>query len=148
MNRREFANWLGVGALASSLPIAIAACQGDTADAPTDAPADTAATVEGDGFAAIGTVADLDAAGFLANVRFQGSRVLVIRDPANADAVIAFNAVCPHAACTVEWGEETLVCPCHDSFFNFDGTVASGPAAEPLAQFEAKIEGDQVLVKV
>ncbi|WP_204139684.1 ubiquinol-cytochrome c reductase iron-sulfur subunit [Halomicronema sp. CCY15110] len=148
MNRREFANWLGVGALASSLPIAIAACQGDTADAPTDAPADSEATVRADGFAVIGTVADLDAAGFLANVRFQGARVIVIRDPATADAVIAFNAVCPHAACTVEWGEGELVCPCHDSFFNLDGTVASGPSAEPLAQFESKIEGDQILVKV
>jgi cytochrome b6-f complex iron-sulfur subunit len=148
VNRRDFANWLGVGAVASSLPITIAACQGDTADAPTDAPADSEATVRADGFAAIGTVADLDAAGFLANVRFQGARVMVIRDPANADTVIAFNAVCPHAACTVEWGEETLVCPCHDSVFNLDGTVASGPSTEPLAQFESKIEGDQILVKV
>lgn len=158
MNRREFVNLMGVGALATSLPVAIAACQSDTtADAPADAPAadapaeETGAADAGaaeDGFEAIGTVAELDEAGALASNNFQGTQVVVTRDPANPDMVIAVNSLCTHQGCTVDWDGGAFACPCHGSSFNPDGTVASGPANEPLPVYEAKIEGDQVLVKV
>lgn len=158
MNRREFVNLMGVGALATSLPVAIAACQSDTtADAPADAPAADApaeetvaadAAVTEDGFEAIGTVAELDEAGALASNNFQGTQVVVTRDPANPDMVIAVNSLCTHQGCTVDWDGGAFACPCHGSSFNPDGTVASGPANEPLPVYEAKIEGDQVLVKV
>ena len=146
MNRREFMNWVSVGTLAASLPVALAACQSETSIDPTSSSSDS--LPREDGFATIGTVAELEEAGYLANIKFQGSRVIVTRDPANADMLIAVNSVCTHAACTVEWNEKTFDCPCHGSVFNLDGTVASGPASEPLGIFEAKIEGDQVLVKV
>jgi len=148
MNRREFMNWMGLGALATSLPVAIAACQSDTADAPADAPATADSTATADGFEAIGTVAELDEAGALASKNFQGTQVVVTRDPANPDAVIAVNSLCTHQGCTVDWDGGAFACPCHGSSFNPDGTVASGPAGEPLPVYEAKIEGDQVLVKV
>ena len=161
MNRREFVNLMGVGALATSLPLAIAACQSDTtAEAPaeetTEAPAEETATetaeadgaASEDGFAAIGTVAELDEAGSLSSNNFQGTQVAVTRDPANPDTVIAVNSLCTHQGCTVDWDGGAFACPCHGSSFNPDGTVASGPANEPLPVYEAKIEGDQVLVKV
>jgi cytochrome b6-f complex iron-sulfur subunit len=151
MNRREFVNWMGVGALATSLPVAIAACQSDTGSTTTDAPADdvsTDATPREDGFAAIGTVAELDAAGSLTSSNFQGTQVVVTRDPANPDALIAVDSLCTHQGCTVDWDGGVFACPCHGSSFNPDGTVATGPATEALAAYEAKVEGDQVLVKV
>ncbi|MEO1094147.1 MAG: ubiquinol-cytochrome c reductase iron-sulfur subunit [Cyanobacteria bacterium J06638_28] len=151
MKRRDFINWVGLGVLAGSLPVAIAACQSeDTASTPTP---DSAATPEvdstprDDGFATIGTVTELDGQGFLASKTFQGEQVIVVR---NAGDVIALNSLCTHQGCSVDWDgdAEALACPCHGSKFSPDGTVTEGPAASPLGVFEAKIEEDWVLVKV
>ncbi|MBE7384311.1 MAG: ubiquinol-cytochrome c reductase iron-sulfur subunit [Leptolyngbya sp. SIO1E4] len=155
MKRREFINWVGLGALASSLPVAIAACRSsDTASAPDGAPAESETEVDStrreDGFAAVGTVAALDEAGFISDKSFQGSQVVVIRNPADEAAVLAVDSLCTHQGCSVEWdsGASTFACPCHGSTFNSDGSVAQGPATAPLGIFEAKIEADLVLVKV
>jgi cytochrome b6-f complex iron-sulfur subunit len=156
MNRRDFVNWMGVGALATSLPLALAAC-GGTAEAPVDDAADDTATSDAapadaapaeDGFEAIGTVAELDEAGALASSNFQGTQVVVTRSPDNPDTLIAVDSLCTHQGCTVDWDGSAFACPCHASVFSTDGTVASGPASSPLPVYEAKIEGDQVLVKV
>ena len=158
MNRREFVSWVGMGALATSLPVAIAACQSETAstseesEAPeettSDAGADTGSEASADGFAELGTVSELEESGSLSSKNFQGEQVVVIQDPNNADALIAVNSLCTHQGCSVAWEGGVFACPCHGSSFNPDGTVASGPASEPLATYEAKVEGDQVLVKV
>ena len=156
MNRREFGNLFGLGMIATSLPVAIAACtpkdtaSDTTAEAP-DAEAAPAVKIDStpreDGFAALGTVADLDADGYLGKKGFIAGPVIVIRDPANADGLIALNSMCTHQGCGVEWKDEAFACPCHGSKFNIDGTVANGPATEPLAPYEAIIDGDLVLVK-
>ena len=67
----------------------------------------------------------------------------------NPEQIFAVNPLCPHAGCTVTWkGEQNYFsCPCHDSTFAPDGKVLSGIAKEPLPQYEAKIEGDLILVK-
>ncbi len=174
MKRREFVNFVGLGCLATSLPVAIAACTPTDSATATDAATDTAtdaaeptpsepapvagatadATAESvdssareDGFAALGTVADLDAEGFLASETFVAGPVIVVRDPANADSVVALNSTCTHSGCIVEWKNTEFVCPCHASKFTADGEVTSGPANKPLSSYEAKIEGDLVLVK-
>lgn len=159
MNRRNFLSWVGVGALATSLPVVIAACQAqdDAATDPTDPTATNPTTASGDapepidtapradGFSPISRVAELDAAGFLANKALSAT---VIRDPANPDAVIAVNSLCTHEGCEVEWdGESAFVCPCHDSKFAADGRVTAGIAKTPLPVLEAKIEEDLVFVK-
>ena len=151
MKRREFSNLFGLGLLATSLPVAIAACKPapeTTSEAPADAPAATIdETPRDDGFAALGTVADLDSNGYLAKTGFIAGPVIVIRDPANADSVIALNSMCTHQGCSVEWQDNAFACPCHGSKFNTDGSVADGPATEPLAPYEAIIDGDLVLVQ-
>ncbi|MDB9527307.1 Rieske (2Fe-2S) protein [Oscillatoria sp. CS-180] len=156
MNRREFMNWIGTGTLAASLPAAIAACQPDTASVPTDGPAEDTpeaavevdSTPRPDGFAAIGTVAELDQAGSVSDKSFQGQQVLVVRDPVDSSALIAVNSLCTHQGCSVDWAAGSFACPCHGSSFNPDGTVASGPATDALGTFEAKVEDDLVLVKI
>lgn len=139
MKRREFTNWLVL--LAGSLPVAIAACQSD--------PSSSAGSEDGE-FVAIGTVAELDAEGALANSNLQGNNLAVIRDPNAPESVIAVSAVCTHSGCTVPWDADQglFACPCHGGRFNPDGTVAGGPPPRPLTTFEAKIDGDQVLVRV
>jgi thiosulfate dehydrogenase [quinone] large subunit len=52
-----------------------------------------------------------------------------------AGKFVAFDAVCPHAGCTVEYDKSAavLVCPCHGSQFNAStGAVEVGPAATGL----------------
>jgi cytochrome b6-f complex iron-sulfur subunit len=164
MKRREFVNFVGLGCIATSLPVAIAACTPsdpaeDTAETPAvEVPAAEVPTAEmpaaadsssarADGFAAVGSVADLAAAGFLTSTTIAAAPVIVVRDPANTASVIAVDSTCTHRGCPVAWAASEFVCNCHGSKFSADGAVTNGPAANPLATYEAKIEGDQVLVK-
>lgn len=158
MNRRDLMGWVGVGAIASWLPMALAACtpqSNDTSepDEPaTETPPPEAATPDpaasSGEFAPVGTVADLDANGSLVDKAFAAGPVIVIRDPETAEAVIALDPRCPHQGCAVEWQPDAaeFVCPCHRSKFGPDGSVTNGPATTNLPSYSAKIEGDQVLV--
>ncbi len=150
MKRREFVNFVGLGFLATSLPVAIAACtpKETASDTPTEGtatPANEASRT--DGFVAVGTVADLDAKGFVTKKGLAAGAVIVVRDPANTDSVIALNATCTHQGCTVDWQEKEFSCACHGSKFATDGTATVGPAVRPLDAYDAMIEGDTVLVK-
>jgi cytochrome b6-f complex iron-sulfur subunit len=144
MKRREFISWMGIGSIASSLPVAIAACSQKKTE--SNLPA---SSLRADGFQPVGTVAELDKTGQILNKKLSKSPVLVIREPANANQLIAVNPTCTHAGCTVTWeaGEKAFVCPCHDSQFASDGQVRQGPAAKPLAKYAVKLEGNDILVK-
>jgi cytochrome b6-f complex iron-sulfur subunit len=153
MKRRDFLSWVGVGTLATSLPVVLAACNAN--EQATDTPADSAAaekvdsTPRDDGFAAVGTVETLDEKGFISDKAFFAGSVMVIRNPDDPAAVIAVNSMCPHQGCGVEWKpeESQFQCPCHGSAFEPDGSLVSGPATKDLGKFEVKVEEDLVLVK-
>ncbi|MGF1512875.1 MAG: ubiquinol-cytochrome c reductase iron-sulfur subunit [Elainellaceae cyanobacterium] len=156
MKRREFVNWIGFGLLASSLPVAIAACKSDTASSGTassDTPsaaggtasAELESTPDAAGFSAIGTVSELEE-GSISSQNFQGEQVAVVQG--SSGGVMAVNTLCTHQGCTVDWDGEAFACPCHGSKFAPDGSVTEGPASEPLPTYEAKIDGDRVLIKV
>lgn len=152
MKRRELMNFVGLGFIAASLPVAIAACTPTAQDASATDSGAASGTASGaaanaDGFTVLGTVADLDAQGSLSSADIAGEPVVAIRDLANADSVVAFNAKCTHAGCAVAWANSEFACPCHGSKFSATGEATNGPATEPLATYEAKIEGDKVLVK-
>ncbi|MFK8183826.1 MAG: ubiquinol-cytochrome c reductase iron-sulfur subunit [Phormidesmis sp.] len=155
MKRREFMNFVGLGFVATSLPVALAACTpSETAADPeaepaADAPAaeEVDSSIREDGFAALGTVAELDSAGFLASKSFVAGSVIVIRDPANPEGIVALDSMCPHQGCHVAWADTEFACPCHGSKFSADGEVTSGPAEKALSPYEAKIEEDLVLIK-
>jgi cytochrome b6-f complex iron-sulfur subunit len=144
MNRREFLMWVGVGGVASSLPIAIAACS------PQDTKSESPATPKRlDGFQSIGTVTELNQKGQILKKEFASGALLVVSDPANPKTFSAVNPTCTHKGCTLEWkaNQKTFVCPCHAATFSPDGKVLKGPAEKPLPTYEVKIEGDSVLVK-
>ncbi|OKH21600.1 cytochrome B6 [Hydrococcus rivularis NIES-593] len=144
MDRREFLGWVGVGAIASSLPVAIAACSRQNAK--TDSSSDSA---RADGFAPVGTITDLDRQGQILNKEFDRGSILVIRNPSDPKNVNAVNPTCTHAGCTVSWDsdQKLFACPCHGSQFAPDGKVVQGPAEEPLTAYEAKLEGNIILAK-
>ena len=57
---------------------------------------------------------------------------VVITQP-TAGEFKGFSSTCTHKGCAVnKVADGTIDCPCHGSKFNLDGTVAKGPATEPL----------------
>lgn len=115
MKRRDFLFWVGVGGLATSLPAAIAAYLPSPAaslpsqpqteeDAEPVGNSHGVATVAAGQFVSVGTVAELNAKGFLK--RDRPTKLIVIRDPNNPSGVLALTSVCNHLKCTVE-----LICP-------------------------------------
>jgi thiosulfate dehydrogenase [quinone] large subunit len=57
----------------------------------------------------------------------------------------AFDAICPHAGCTVGYSSaaRVIVCPCHGSQFNStSGAVEVGPAPHGLARISVSEGGD------
>jgi thiosulfate dehydrogenase [quinone] large subunit len=105
-----------------------------TTTAPAKEPAGTA----------IGAAADVPVGGA---ARFtdpsSGDPALVLQ-PAHG-TFNAFDAVCPHAGCTVGYSSAArlLVCPCHGSQFNpTTGAVEVGPAPHGLARIAVAEGGD------
>ena len=71
---------------------------------------------------------------------------VVVTQP-SAGVFKGFSAKCTHKGCTVDKvADGTIDCPCHGSKFNLDGTVAKGPAQEPLAPQAVTVEGDSIIL--
>jgi thiosulfate dehydrogenase [quinone] large subunit len=66
-----------------------------------------------------------------------GDPSLVIQQ--TADDFVAFDAICPHAGCTVAYqaSAKVIACPCHGSEFNpATGAVVNGPATSGLTRIK------------
>jgi cytochrome b6-f complex iron-sulfur subunit len=72
---------------------------------------------------------------------FGGKPCLVIRTPGGD--VRAFNAVCTHLQCTVEyrWAEKDIFCNCHNGVYDLNGRNISGPPPRPLEQYQVDLRG-------
>ena len=139
MNRRNFLNWVGVGTITSSLPVAIAACSSKET---------TQNTPKSQEWQNIGTSNELNTNGKLLAKNTPVGEVLVVKTSL-ANNLVAVNPSCTHAGCTVEWKNDTnkFVCPCHGSEFGVDGKVIAAPATTPLKTYAVKIDGDTILVQ-
>ena len=149
MERRKFLGWVSVGMLASSLPVAIAACSsngGTPSDSTpiSDASPKIDSTPDAEGFVAVGTNQELEDKGYIYEKQLG---VIVV---SNSGQLAALNPKCTHKGCDVDWKGDSgeLVCPCHGSKFGVDGGVIAGPAAAPLSVYEFKQDGDLIKVKL
>jgi Rieske Fe-S protein len=139
-----------VGAGLGVIATALAACStygkkpeasGNTATATTSgAPPATGATGSPGAANAIATTAEVPV----------GSGVIVgevvVTQPSAGDFK-GFSAICTHKGCTVdEVADGTINCPCHGSKFNLDGSVANGPATEPLEPKAVTVQGDSIVL--
>ena len=64
--------------------------------------------------------------------------------------VIAFNTVCPHLGCFVDYRPEQqdYFCPCHDSNFALDGSLKKGVSPRDMDTLKVEIrKGHEVWVK-
>lgn len=146
MDRRTFLSWVGMGWVASSLPVALAACTANNSSTTTSSPIGTspASQPRSDGFIKVGTVAELDAGAIVLSESAIGP-VAVVR---NQGVLAAVNPTCTHKGCTVAWQSGEYVCPCHQAKFSSTGVVVGQvPTRIPLKTYQAKIEGSDVLVK-
>ncbi len=144
MDRRAFLTWVGVGWVASSLPIALAACSAKTTQSSQPTQPESSGSAE---YQAVGSVAVLNKNGQLLNEKSPVGPVLIVRVSANN--LLAVNPTCTHAGCTVAWlaEQKKFHCPCHGTEYSSDDKVIKGPARKPLKTYAVKIENDSVLVK-
>ena len=67
------------------------------------------------------------------------------------DVIQAFNVVCPHLGCAIEYRDEEkdYFCPCHNSAFALaDGAQEKdSPSARPLDSLDTKVQDGNVWVK-
>jgi thiosulfate dehydrogenase [quinone] large subunit len=118
---------------------------GATAAPPTKAPA----TIP-PGAVAVATVATVTSKGSAAFlVPYDAPAPLPAGDPGvivqlKDGSFVAFDAVCTHAGCTVEWDrrDHLLFCPCHGAVFDaeHDAAVLDGPAPLPLTPLPIVID--------
>ncbi|MBC8870260.1 MAG: ubiquinol-cytochrome c reductase iron-sulfur subunit [Planctomycetes bacterium] len=73
---------------------------------------------------------------------FGGKPCLVIRTP--DDEIKAFNAICTHVDCTVEYRAEDgdIFCNCHNGVYDLNGRNVSGPPPRPLEVYKVTLRGE------
>lgn len=125
-SRRSF---LSAAALAAVAVPTVVACGRKTADVPNP-----------------GTViAQLDAVpdgGTVVVLTVNGDPVVLTRD---GESVSAYSGICPHQGCSVRKEPEYILCPCHNSKFDWDGSLISGIANAPLAPIAVTIEDGEII---
>jgi Rieske Fe-S protein len=90
----------------------------------------------------------LEKVGGSAILKLGGTEVLLIRE--TDTRVRALDPICTHAACYVAYnaGSGKVECGCHKSGFDLEGRVLYGPAPAPLKRFDARLDGDRIVVEV
>lgn len=90
--------------------------------------------------------------------QFASSRSLAFSDPTTGDPAVlvklsssafaAFDAICTHAGCTVQYDDPSglLICPCHGAEFDpkAHAAVVAGPTQTPLAELPIAISNGTV----
>jgi cytochrome b6-f complex iron-sulfur subunit len=78
--------------------------------------------------------------------KFGSKPGLLIRTPEGE--LQAFNAVCTHLDCTVQYKADTsqIWCACHNGTYDLQGNVVSGPPPRPLERLVANQRGEDVVV--
>jgi Rieske Fe-S protein len=78
--------------------------------------------------------------------KFGNQPGLIVKTPAGE--LRAFSARCTHLDCTVQYrsDEGDIYCACHGGRFDLNGRNIAGPPPEPLAPYDVRVRGDQIVV--
>jgi Rieske Fe-S protein len=63
-------------------------------------------------------------------------------------AILALKGVCSHMECNVDYkpAEKKFYCPCHQGWFDENGTNIKGPPPKPLEIFVITEEGEKLII--
>ncbi len=78
--------------------------------------------------------------------KFGSKPGLLVRTPDGE--LQAFNAVCTHLDCTVQYKSDTsqIWCACHNGTYDLHGNVVSGPPPRPLERLVVNQRGNDIVV--
>lgn len=141
---RRAALTLGGATVLAGSTVALAACSTGDAAAGGGAGADGGAA--GPSLTKGATVVELAKipVGGTASATVDGKPLLLAQP--TAGTVVCFSAICTHQGCTVAAAAKDFECPCHGSTYATDGSVTNGPAVDPLAKVDVKVDGDSVVI--
>ena len=86
------------------------------------------------------------------NFQYKGKEAILVKT--KQDKLVAYSRVCPHEGGTIVWDESInkLLCECHLSIFNEDGTVyrfsSLFKTMDGLTPIELKIDDNQDIYAV
>lgn len=151
MNRREFMTWAGAGLLASSLPVALAACSSSSVrnnPSASTLPVPSALPGESAALRPIASLTDLKP-GVPFEGKIDGKPFAISGKPSQPESIVAVNPTCTHKGCVTPWNAETkqFVCPCHGSTFDDSGKVLKGPADKPLVSYIVTVKDGKIFTK-
>lgn len=153
MTRKEFLIKIGIGAgVAIITPMAFNACEESETKPAEDENTDDNTDDNGDDDSddKVDFTIDLSDDDY-SDLKEEGGYVyendIIIAYLGNDD-YIALSKVCTHNQCTVKYddGEDKIVCDCHGSEFNTEGDVTSGPADEPLKEYNTELDGQTLRI--
>ena len=78
--------------------------------------------------------------------KFGGKPGLLVKTPGGE--LRAFNAICTHLNCTVQYREDRhdIWCACHNGVYDLTGRNVSGPPPRPLEVLKVNVGADQITV--
>ncbi len=87
----------------------------------------------------------LDRPGGFMKLRPEGSNQLLYVLALSGGSFAVVSPICKHLGCTVNVAGPRLLCPCHGSMYDRDGSVLRGPTQAPLDRFQTEVSSDGVL---
>jgi Rieske Fe-S protein len=144
-----------LGASGAGLTVVLTACSGYGASTTAESDGSSSDPAPASSSSTSGDDAPADSAGGgglakTSDIPKGGGKVfkkekIVVTQPSEGEFK-AFSAICTHAGCPVgSVSGGTINCPCHGSKFSItDGSVADGPANEPLKEKQIKVDGDSI----
>ena len=72
-----------------------------------------------------------------------------LRHDPSTDEVIAFNTICPHLGCAIDYRQANadFYCPCHTSTFDISGKRLNKIPPRDMDPLDVKIKDDQIWLK-
>jgi len=133
----------------SAVPSPAPSADASSTSSPSTLGASPAPSISGAGIK-VATIAAVQQAGSASfRIPFSAPPPLRAGDPGvivqlKDGSFVAFDAICTHAGCTVEWdaADAILLCPCHSAAFDpaHDGAVIEGPTRTPLSKLPIRVD--------